>query len=120
MVHTLKKKGYNVLETTDPLEALEIFDQHQATIDLVLTDVVMPFMSGPKLAETLTQKKPDLKLIFMSGHTDDKVNFEKILEKGVPFLAKPFVNGSLVKKVGHALGNEAVPAEAVKEQGEDA
>ena len=120
VVHTLKKKGYNVLETTDPLEALEIFDQHQATIDLVLTDVVMPFMSGPKLAETLTQKKPDLKLIFMSGHTDDKVNFEKILEKGVPFLAKPFVNGSLVKKVGHALGNEAVPAEAVKEQGEDA
>lgn len=114
VVHTLNKQGYNVLETTDPLEAVEIFDQHQSEIDLVLTDVVMPFMSGPKLAETLTQKKPGIKIIFMSGHTDDKVNFEKILEKGVPFLAKPFVNGSLVKKVGHALGNDAIRAETVK------
>lgn len=108
VVHTLKNKGYVILETTDPLEAVEIFEQHQQEIDLLLSDVVMPFMSGPKLAEALTQIKPTLKVIFMSGHTDDKVNFEKILERGVPFIAKPFANESLAAKVAQTLGIAAV------------
>ncbi|GAB7027182.1 hybrid sensor histidine kinase/response regulator [Geotalea toluenoxydans] len=105
VTHTLKNKGFNIIGTTDPLEALEIFDQRGNEIDLLLSDVVMPFMNGPKLAEALTRKKPALKVIFMSGHTDDKVNFEKILENGTPFIAKPFTNGALVTKIARTLAN---------------
>ena len=107
VVHTLSKQGYSVLKTTDPLEAVSIFEEHLPEIQLLLTDVVMPFMSGPKLAETLTGLKPELKVIFMSGHTDDRVSFEKILAKGVPFLPKPFAKGALLKKIGQTLGNIA-------------
>ncbi|MBJ6724003.1 PAS domain S-box protein [Geomesophilobacter sediminis] len=105
VVHTLKKQGFRIIETTDPLQGVTLFDEHQSEIDLLLTDVVMPFMSGPKLAEQLTQKNPKLKVLFMSGHTDNNLSFEKILENGVPFLPKPFAGDALIKKVTETLGN---------------
>jgi two-component system, cell cycle sensor histidine kinase and response regulator CckA len=103
VVHTLRKRGFSVLETTDPEQGVTLFQEHQEEIDMLLTDVVMPFMSGPALAELLIAKKPQLKVLFMSGHTDNKVSFEKILEQGVPFLPKPFTSDTLIKKVSETL-----------------
>ena len=103
VVHTLRKGGFSVLATTDPKQGVTLFEQHADEIDMLLTDVVMPFMSGPTLAELLTGRKPQLKVLFMSGYTDDKVSFEKILAKGVQFLPKPFASDGLLKKVWETL-----------------
>jgi CheY-like chemotaxis protein len=103
VVHTLRKHGFSVLETTDPEHGVTLFEEHLAEIDMLLTDVVMPLMSGPTLAEILTRKKPQLKVLFMSGHTDNRVSFEKILEKGVQFLPKPFASDTLIRKVRDTL-----------------
>jgi two-component system, cell cycle sensor histidine kinase and response regulator CckA len=107
VVHTLRKRGFCVLETTDPEQGVTLFEEHQDEIDMLLTDVVMPFMSGPTLAQTLIGIKPQLKVLFMSGHTDNKVSFEKILEQGVPFLPKPFASDTLIKKVRETLAGTA-------------
>jgi PAS domain S-box-containing protein len=111
VVHTLRKQGFSVFETTDPEHGVTLFEEHQDEIDMLLTDVVMPFMSGPTLAQLLTQKKPELKVLFMSGHTDNKVSFEKILEQGVPFLPKPFASDTLLKKVRETLAGSAARRE---------
>ena len=103
VVHTLRKHGFCVLETTDPEQGVTLFEEHAEEIDMLLTDVVMPFMSGPALAKLLTGKNPQLKVLFMSGHTDNKVSFEKILEQGVPFLPKPFASDTLLMKVRETL-----------------
>ena len=103
VVHTLRKRGFTVLETTDPEHGVALFEEHAHEIDMLLTDVVMPFMSGPALADLLTQKKPELKVLFMSGHTDNRVSFAKILEKGGQFLAKPFASDALIRKVRDTL-----------------
>jgi len=112
VVYTLRKRGFCVLETTDPEQGVILFEEHQEEIDMLLTDVVMPFMSGPALAELLIGKKPQLKVLFMSGHTDNKVSFEKILEQGVPFLPKPFTSDTLIKKVRETLAGAHAQREA--------
>jgi len=111
VVHTLKKRGYDVLETTDPEQGVALFEEHGDQIDLLVTDVVMPFMSGPSLAELLTRKKPQLKVLFMSGHTEDRASFEQILEKGVQFLPKPFTSDTLIRKVTETLNGIAAQDE---------
>jgi two-component system, cell cycle sensor histidine kinase and response regulator CckA len=110
VVHTLRKRGFQVLETTDPELGVDIFDEHKDKIDMLLTDVVMPFMSGPTLAELLTRKKPQLKVLFMSGHTENRASLEKILEQGVPFLPKPFASDTLIRKVRETLAGSPQPA----------
>ena len=112
VVHTLRKRGFSVLETTDPEQGVTLFEEHLEEIDMLLTDVVMPFMSGPALAELLIGKKAQLKVLFMSGHTDNKVSFEKILEQGVPFLPKPFTSDTLIKKVRETLAGAQAQREA--------
>ena len=103
VVHTLKKRGFNVVETTDPGYGVTLFEEHQDEIDMLLTDVVMPFMSGPTLAKLLTQKKPELKVLFMSGHADNRLGLENELEEDVRFLSKPFTSDTLIKKVWETL-----------------
>ncbi len=105
VVRILRQRGFNVLETTDPQHGVELFEQHADRIDMLLTDLVMPSMSGPALAETLTRKKPRLPVLFMSGHTDNKLALEKMLEKGVQFLPKPFTGDGLIRKVRETLQN---------------
>ena len=75
----------------------------EATIDLMLTDVVMPGMSGRELADSLKQKLPKLKVIFMSGYTDDSVVRHGINHEEVAFLQKPFTPFNLLKKVREKL-----------------
>jgi two-component system cell cycle sensor histidine kinase/response regulator CckA len=86
-----------------------IFDEHNKKIDLLLTDVVMPFMSGPALAQLLSERNPELKVLFMSGHTDNRLNLENVLENGVQFLPKPFTTDALIKKVNETLAGTGLP-----------
>lgn len=103
VVHTLKKRGFHVVESTDPEYGVTLFEEHQDEIDMLLTDVVMPFMSGPTLAKLLTQKKPQLKVLFMSGHADNRLGLENVLGKEIQFLSKPFTSDTLIKKVWETL-----------------
>jgi two-component system, cell cycle sensor histidine kinase and response regulator CckA len=117
VVHTLRKRGFNVLETTDPEQGVTLFEEYQGEIDLLLTDVVMPFMSGPTLAEILTRKNPQLKVLFMSGHTENRASLEKILEQGVHFLPKPFTSDALARKVRESLTGQTAQEEIVPATG---
>jgi CheY-like chemotaxis protein/two-component sensor histidine kinase len=102
----LQEQGYTMLEAQQGDEALALAQQHPAPIHLLLTDVVMPGMSGRELAEQLQQLRPELKVLFMSGYTDDAVVRHGLLTAQVEFLAKPFSPLGLVAKVRLVLDRE--------------
>jgi PAS domain S-box-containing protein len=104
-VKVLEKYGYTVLKAAEGGEALMIFEENKALIRLVVTDVVMPDMSGTELAERLRNMTPDLKVLFMSGYTDDTTIHHGIQEKKIAFLEKPFTPEGLVRKVREILDN---------------
>jgi len=99
----LHKYGYKVLEATNGKEAIKLVESNQETIHLVVTDVVMPEMSGRHLAEHLRCRYPEIKLLFMSGYTDDAVVQRGIIEEKESFLQKPFSPLVLAKKVRTVL-----------------
>ncbi len=99
----LARQGYTVLEAGSGAEALRIWRDRQESIDMLLTDVVMPRMSGRELADKLRETRPDLKLMYMSGYTDDVVARHGVLEGGTPFISKPFTYELLSRKVRSVL-----------------
>jgi CheY-like chemotaxis protein len=95
--------GYTVLCAASGEEALELFEQRGEVVQLVLTDVVMPKMNGEVLVERLRRARPELKVLFMSGYTNDTLVRRGSLEEGVHCLAKPFGPDELLEQVRLAL-----------------
>jgi PAS domain S-box-containing protein len=99
----LQRLGYKVLESTSPEDALRISERHTDPIHLLVTDVVLPRMSGPKIAEHLTFLRPNMKVLYMSGYTDDTIVRSGVLEGTKAFLQKPFTPATLARKVREVL-----------------
>jgi len=99
----LESRGYKVLEAPGGMEALLVAKQFQGPIHMLLTDLVMPVMGGRELAQELSKQYPQMRILFMSGYTDDTVVRHGILEEGVAFLQKPFAPEALAQKVRQVI-----------------
>jgi len=107
----LTRQGYHVLAAEHPNQALETARRFDGPIDLLLTDIVMPRVSGFELAKTVTEIRPHLRVLYMSGYTDNQVSGSWVLDENMPFIQKPFTAAALAAKVREALGNEAPETE---------
>jgi two-component system cell cycle sensor histidine kinase/response regulator CckA len=99
----LQLYGYRVLEAKQGEDALRVTDEHEGPIQLMVTDVVMPGMSGRELAERLKPLYPDMKILYMSGYTDNSIVHHGVLAKGLNFIQKPFTPEGLASKVREIL-----------------
>ncbi len=102
----LEISGYTVLEASNGADAIQLAEQHDSPIHLMVTDVVMPGMSGWELAQTMRARRADMKVIYMSGYTDKVVSQDGGFDPGMVFLQKPFPLSTLVEKVRELLGAE--------------
>jgi PAS domain S-box-containing protein len=107
----LRLQGYTVLEAKDGLDALAVARNHRATIHLVVSDVVIPNMSGGQLAKELAQLRQDTKLLFVSGYAGKTVLDHKVVDLETNFLQKPYTLKQLSLKIRAALGQDANPEE---------
>ncbi|MCK6483528.1 MAG: PAS domain S-box protein [Phycisphaerae bacterium] len=100
---TLRNHGYTVLEAAGGDEALKLAASNHDKIDLVMTDVVMPGMSGQEVASALRERRRDLKVLFASGYTEDTISHHGVLDEGVSFIPKPYTPSSLARRVREVL-----------------
>jgi two-component system cell cycle sensor histidine kinase/response regulator CckA len=106
----LERHGYKLLVATDPFEALAIVEDHEAPIDLLVSDVVMPLLNGPELAQRIRQLRPQLRTLFLSGYTEDLVGAKGGLEDTDGFLSKPFTLDALARKVRELVDGQRARA----------
>jgi two-component system, cell cycle sensor histidine kinase and response regulator CckA len=99
----LKQLGYRVLEAATPEQALALCVDHNGRIDLLLTDVVMPRLSGREVADRVSSLRPDLTVLFMSGYTNDAMLQHGVLDEGMAFVQKPLTPAVLARKVREVL-----------------
>jgi len=104
----LSSHGYTVVCPARPQDAELVFEKHEGNFDLLLSDVVMPEISGAELAKRLSAKNPRMKTLFMSGYIGDSIVREGIQEKAMGFLQKPFAPMTLAKKVREVLDETRV------------
>ncbi len=102
----LVRQGYRVLEAGSGEEAVEVCEKTRQSIHLMITDVVMPGMSGKELAQTLSASFPEMKVLYTSGYTDNAIVHHGVLEEGTHFIQKPFTIESLTRKVREVLEGE--------------
>jgi two-component system, cell cycle sensor histidine kinase and response regulator CckA len=100
---TLESKGYIVMEAENGEEGLKIAESHNGPIHMMITDVVMPGISGRELAKRLMQLRPETKVLYLSGYTEDAIVHQGVLETGTAFLQKPFTLQTLSRKVREVL-----------------
>jgi two-component system cell cycle sensor histidine kinase/response regulator CckA len=112
----LRRHGYHVLEASNATEAFRICEAHPERIDLLLSDVVMPQMSGPEVARRIARARPETKILCMSGYTDETVVRHGILEAGIAFIQKPLTPDSLLDKIREVLASPP-PAQAAAPEG---
>jgi two-component system cell cycle sensor histidine kinase/response regulator CckA len=103
VARVLRRSGYRVLEASNAGEALMVAEAHAEEIHLLLTDVVMPHMSGSKLVERLTPLRPEIKIVYMSGHASDALGHHGVLDAQVAFLQKPFAPDAMLRKIREVL-----------------
>ena len=108
----LRKSGYRVLDAADGIQALAVAAAHIAPIHILVTDVVMPRLSGRELVTRITAARPELKILYISGYTDDSIFRHGVLEGGVAFLQKPFNLKDLTQKIRQVLDGESAATEA--------
>jgi PAS domain S-box-containing protein len=113
----LRARGYKILEASDGVKALDLAAKHDGVIQLLITDVVMPRLSGRELATRLAAKRPGLKVLYISGYTDDSIFRHGVLEGGMAFLQKPFNLKSIAQKVREVL--DGVPEGVVSGKGSE-
>jgi PAS domain S-box-containing protein len=100
----LESLGYTALSAPDPQEAIEISHRHKGPIHLLLTDIVLPKMDGRSLFDSLSKERPKMKVLYVSGYTENFIVHHGVLDRGVNFLQKPFTVESLAMKVREVLG----------------
>jgi CheY-like chemotaxis protein len=103
ILEVLEQHGYRVLHAAHGEQALEVLREHEAAVDLLLTDVVMPKLGGKDLADEVRARHPGIRVIYMSGYTDGAISRAGILGEGVTLLEKPFSSERLTRAVREAL-----------------
>jgi CheY-like chemotaxis protein len=99
----LQLSGYCVLDARNGSEALKVSEQHKGLIDIMVTDVVMPLLGGRELAEKLALTRPDMRVLYMSGYTDDAIVRHGVLDGRASFLEKPFTPDAFTRKIREVL-----------------
>ena len=99
-VTMLEEHGYNVLQAGNGLDAMAVAERHRGPLDLLITDVVMPKLSGPELAQQLRGLRPGLEVLFMSGYNDSRLVNRGVQQSKVNLLVKPFTPDQLIGRVG--------------------
>ena len=107
----LETQGYKILEAADGAAALQIVDGYKGTIDLLLTDVIMPGMNGRELASQIALLLPNVRVLYMSGYTENAVGHDGMLDPGINLLQKPFSLPALRDRVREVLDSEPIPLE---------
>jgi DNA-binding NtrC family response regulator len=103
----LRKQGYKVLEASQGKDVFSLCEEHEGPIHLMVTDIVMPEMTGMELAEHIKKGYPEMKVLYMSGYSLDSVGIDREkVEKGIEFIQKPFTVYELAKKVREVLDKQ--------------
>ena len=102
---TLEREGYRLMDASDPLEARQSAEDYPGAIQLLITDLIMPKLSGRELAEQIISRRPDMKVLYMSGYTDQAIMEIGLSDGEISFLQKPFTPTALVQKVREVLEN---------------
>ena len=99
----LARCGFSVLEASSGAEALKLMEERSEPVDLLVTDMVMPGMSGPALVQHLRERTPDLRVLYVSGYSRDAIDQKLVFSSGSAYLEKPFTADSLANTVGRLL-----------------